>query len=216
MEEMEFDPVWLVFLLLMVGDGGSARWILLLQKISGETSCFKSSVRLGRVLLLTCEWISSLGLASFRPVGVGVAAATTKRELCLWYWVCGWWWSNLLVFSRAGRRRWVRDPGMHGDDPRPTCHKGQGLVVYGGRFIRLSKQLDCDGVALDSGCFRPALSRRRIEVAADGDDVHEDFVRPSFVFFSSGVLCTFVLEQCFPLFLGQLCLCLYLYSFFFL
>ncbi|CAN6343515.1 unnamed protein product [Urochloa humidicola] len=34
MEEMEFDPVWLVFLLLMVGDGGSARWILLLQKIS--------------------------------------------------------------------------------------------------------------------------------------------------------------------------------------
>ena len=50
LEEMEFEPLRLVFLLLMAGDSVSARWILFLQMISSEFSRFKSSVRL--VLLI--------------------------------------------------------------------------------------------------------------------------------------------------------------------
>jgi len=61
---MEFEPLWLVFLLLMVGVAASARWILLLRGFSGEISRLKSSERLGRVFSLPCDWISSLGMAS--------------------------------------------------------------------------------------------------------------------------------------------------------
>ena len=53
LEEMEFEPLRLVFLLLMAGDSVSARWILFLQMISSEFSRFKSSVRL--VLLLIAD-----------------------------------------------------------------------------------------------------------------------------------------------------------------
>jgi len=38
LEGMEFEPMWLVFLLLMVGVAASARWILLLRGFSGEIS----------------------------------------------------------------------------------------------------------------------------------------------------------------------------------
>ena len=64
LEGMEFEPLWLVFLLLMVGVAASARWILLLRGFSSEISRLKSSERLGRVFSLPCDWISSLGMAS--------------------------------------------------------------------------------------------------------------------------------------------------------
>ena len=35
---------------------------------------------------------------------------------------------------------------------------------------------DSDGVALVSGCIRPALQRRWIEAAGGGEDEHEDFI----------------------------------------
>jgi len=52
---MEFEPLWLVFLLLMVGVAASARWILLLRGFSGEISRLKSSVSLGRVFSLSVQ-----------------------------------------------------------------------------------------------------------------------------------------------------------------
>ena len=53
LEEMEFEPLRLVFLLLMAGDSISARWILLLLMIFSEFSRFNSFVRL--VLLLIAD-----------------------------------------------------------------------------------------------------------------------------------------------------------------
>jgi len=64
MEAMEIDSLWLLFLWLMVCISASARWILFLHKIFGETVCLKSCVSLVWVLLLPGDWISPLGLAS--------------------------------------------------------------------------------------------------------------------------------------------------------
>ena len=64
MEAMLLGPLRLLFLLLMSGVGASTRWILFLHKMSGETFCSMSCVRLGRILSLPCEGISSLEFAS--------------------------------------------------------------------------------------------------------------------------------------------------------
>ena len=76
MEAMLLGPLRLLFLLLMSGVGASTRWILFLHKMSGETFCSISCVRLGRILSLPCEGISSLasdGRTVFFPGVVGGA-----------------------------------------------------------------------------------------------------------------------------------------------
>jgi len=76
MEAMLLGPLRLLFLLLMSGVGASTRWILFLHKMSGETFCSISCVRLGQILSLPCEGISSLasdGRTVFFPGVVGGA-----------------------------------------------------------------------------------------------------------------------------------------------
>ena len=64
--------------------------------------------------------------------------------------------------------------GVHGDDPRPMCHREESLV-FGGRLIRLTKQLVCDDVSSVPGEVRLALRRRRTDMDGVGNEAHEKF-----------------------------------------
>ncbi|CAN6251684.1 unnamed protein product [Urochloa humidicola] len=197
-EDVVIDPLRLAFLSLVAGYGASARWILFLRKISGKISCLESSVRLVRVSISGLGWSNGAD-------GVGAAERA-------FYPV---WGLRLLVAGsvhilRCWMKMAVLRSGVLGDDPRPTCHRGQGIAARGGRLNRFSKQLDCDGVAPNPGFIRPASWRRQIDVD-EGVDVQEDFIGPCLFFIFSEVLCALLPEQWFPLYFYQLYLYLYLY-----
>jgi len=67
MDEMVFFLLWLVFLPLIVGDGGKVGWILFLQNISGKALFSLCYVRMARVHL-ACGWDSSRWVISSEKV----------------------------------------------------------------------------------------------------------------------------------------------------
>lgn len=67
MDEVVFFLLWLVFLPLIVGDGGMVGWILFLQNISGKALFSICSVRMAWVHL-ACGWDSSRWVISSEKV----------------------------------------------------------------------------------------------------------------------------------------------------
>ncbi|CAO2165079.1 unnamed protein product [Urochloa humidicola] len=200
MKDVVIDPLRLVFLSLVVAIGASTRWILFLQKISGKVSCLESPVRLVEVHPFPGGWDSSFGdcisgLGRSDDADGDGAAERAQNPV---------WGSRLLVVGSVYllRRCWMKMAELRfevlGDDPRPTCHRGQGTAVHGGRLIRLSKQLDCDGVSPDPECIWPAFWWRRRIDADEGDDGQEDIGLRLFFLFSA-VLSAILPEQRFPL-----------------
>jgi len=63
---------------------------------------------------------------------------------------------------------------VHGDDPRPMCHREESLV-FGGRLIRFTKQLVCDDVSSVPGEVQLELRWRRTDMDGVGNEAHENF-----------------------------------------
>lgn len=94
MDEVVFFLLWLVFLPLIVGDGGMVGWILFLQNISGKALFSICSVRMAWVHL-ACGWDSSRWVISSEKV---LMAFLCELVLCWSFW--DW------RFHIHGRRRW--------------------------------------------------------------------------------------------------------------